>query len=27
MMAFIAEKTEFKGNSIEHPLINTFTGK
>jgi len=27
MMAFIADKTEYKGNPIEHPLINTFTGK
>ncbi|CAF0964166.1 unnamed protein product [Rotaria sordida] len=27
MMAYIAEKTDFKQNPIEHPLINTFTGK
>jgi len=27
MMAYIAEKTEFKENPMEHPLINTFTGK
>jgi len=27
MMAYIAEKTEFKGNPMDHPLINTFTGK
>jgi len=27
MMAYIAEKTEFKDNPMEHPLIDTFTGK
>ncbi len=27
MMAYIADKTEFKGNPMEHALINTFTGK
>ncbi|CAF4886943.1 unnamed protein product [Rotaria sp. Silwood1] len=27
MMAYIAEKTEFKGNPIEHALVNTFNGK
>ncbi len=27
MMAYIAEKTEFKGNPMDHTLINTFTGK
>ncbi|CAF1228363.1 unnamed protein product [Rotaria sp. Silwood1] len=27
MMAYIAEKTEFKENPIEHTLINTFIGK
>ncbi|CAF1076463.1 unnamed protein product [Rotaria sordida] len=27
MMAYIAEKTDFKQNPIEHTLINTFNGK
>ncbi len=27
MMAYIAEKTDFKENPIEHQLINSFTGK
>jgi len=27
MMAYIAEKTEFKENPIEHEIVNKFTGK